>query len=336
MLQFAGVTPNRWKKQNRPSGGRGGQNLKAKRSLSVTLCLILVFSFLFSSVSFAADIPSAEEQAAANDHHAVYFTGIENARDIGGYYTADGQYRVKTGMLFRTGNLHDATAEDIQALQDMGVSKIIDLRMTYEVALGVNKSVPGAEYIHISPMFIPNLFVMNTDDWMAILRAMKTGVMDTYMANMYRQLVEDPVAIKAYQAFFREVLEANGAPIVWHCKDGKDRTGIAAAMLLAALGCDEDVLRAEYLNTNYFRAEARQNAYDKAYKITRSDLIAREFMKYKGVSIEWFEIALNVMHRQGTIEDYLRNVIGLTDEDFAQLRATYLEPVSEAALPYAA
>ena len=105
---------------------------------------------------------------------------------------------------------------------------------------------------------------------------------------------------------------------------------------LAALGCDEDVMRAEYLNTNYFKAEARQSAYDQAYKLTRSKLIASEFMKYKGVSIEWFEIALNVMHRQGTIEDYLRNVIGLTDDDFATLRATYLEPVAAEAAPDAA
>ena len=310
--------------------------MRTKRSLSVLLCLVLVFTFLLSSVSFAVDIPSAEEQAVANDHHALGLTGVENARDLGGYYTADGQYQVKTGMLFRTGDLHDANDADLARLQELGVSKVIDLRMTYEMLLAKNKDVPGAEYLRLSPMFIPNLFVMNGDDWMAILKATRTGVMDTYMANMYRQLVEDPIAIKAYQDFFQEVLDANGAPILWHCKDGKDRTGIAATMLLAALGCDEDVIRAEYLNTNYFRADAKKEAYDKAYKITRSKLIAGEFEKYKGVSIEWLEIALNVMHRQGTLEDYLRNVIGLTDEDFAQLRATYLEPVAENALPFAA
>ena len=296
------------------------------------LCLILVFTFLLSSVSFAAGTPSAEKQAAANDHHAVYFAGIENARDLGSYYTADGQHQVKSGMLFRSGNLHDATAADVQALQALGVTKIIDLRMTYEVALAKNQSVPGAKYIHISPMFIPNLFVMNSDDWSAILNAIRTGVMDTYMANMYRQLVEDPVAIKATKQFFQEVLDANGAPILWHCKDGKDRTGIMAALLLAALGCDEDVLRAEYKNTNYFRAEAQQNAYDKAYKLTHSKWIASEFFKYKGVSDQWFDIALNVMHRYGTIQDYLRTVIGLTDQDFATLQSIYLQPAAEFAL----
>ena len=306
--------------------------MKTRKSLSVILCLVLVFTFLLSSVSLAADVPSAEEQAAANDHHAVRFEGVENARDLGGYYTADGQYRVKSGLLFRSGNLHEATAADIQAMQNLGITKIIDLRMTYEVALAKNQSVPGAQYIHISPMFIPNLLVMNTDDWAAILKAIRSGVMDTYMANMYRQLVEDPVAIKATKQFFREVLDANGAPILWHCKDGKDRTGIEATLLLAALGCDEDVMRAEYMNTNYFRAEARQNAYDKAYKLTHSKWIASEFFKYKGVSESWFDIALNVMHRYGTIQDYLRTVIGLTDQDFATLQDIYLQPAAEFAL----
>ena len=310
--------------------------MKTRRSLSVILCLILVFMFLLSAVSFAANVPTAQEQADANDNHSIYLTGVENARDIGGYYTADGQYRVKTGLLLRTGNLHEATDADIAALQALGVTKVIDLRMTYEVALAKNKDVPGAKYIHLSPMFIPDLLVMNSEDWLTILRAIKSGVMDTYMANMYRQLVEDPVAIKATKAFFKEVLDANGAPILWHCKDGKDRTGIMATLLLAALGCDEDVIKVEYMNTNVFKAEARQAAYDKAYKLTHSKWIAGEFEKYKGVSPEWLEVALNVMHRQGTLVDYLRNVIGLTDDDFAQLRATYLEPVAEVALPDAA
>ena len=310
--------------------------MKTKRSLSVILCLVLVFSFLLSSVSFAADVPGAEEQAAANDHHSIGLVGVENARDLGGYYTDDGQYRVKTGLLFRTGNLHEATDADVAALQALGVTKIIDLRNSLEVATGRNKDVPGTEYVHLSPMTIPNLFVMNVEDWMTILRAVRSGVMDTYMANMYRQLVQDPAAIKATKQFFQELLESNGQPVLWHCKDGKDRTGIMAVLLLAALGVsDEEVLMAEYLNTNYFKAEARQSAYDKAYKYTRSKLIASEFMKYEGVSPEWLQIALNIIHRSGTIEDYLRTVIGLTDADFETLRAIYLEPVA-AELPDAA
>lgn len=88
------------------------------------------------------------------------------------------------------------------------------------------------------------------------------------------------------------------------------------------------------MNTNYFKAEARQNAYDKAYKLTHSKWIAGEFMKYEGVSPEWLDIALNIMNRYGGMEGYLRNVIGLDDQDFAALRVIYLEP-AEAVLPLA-
>ena len=299
-----------------------------KRLWKVMLCMALILTMLLSSVAFAA-APSAADQAAMDNHHQLAgITGIQNARDIGGYYTADGQYQVKHGLLFRTAKLADATDEDLALLQSLGVKKVIDLRMSHEVLTKPDKKVPGAEYIRISPMFIPNIFAINGEDWMAMLNAIKTGVMDTYMANMYRQLVNDPVAIYGTKQFFKQVLSANGDPILWHCTSGKDRTGLEALLLLAALGVDEEVLRAEHMNTNYFMAEKAQANYDKAYKYTHSEWIASEFYKYEGVSEGWLDIMLNVIHRSGTIEDYLRNVIGLKDADFAQLRATYLEPAA--------
>ena len=300
-----------------------------KRFWKILLCMALIMTMLLGSVAMAASVPSAADQAAMDNHHQlVGLTGVQNARDLGGYYTADGQYQVKYGLLFRTAKLYDATDADLAFLQSLGIKKVIDLRMSHEVLTKPDKKVPGAEYIRISPMFIPNIFAITGEDWMAMLSAIKTGVMDTYMANMYRQLVNDPVAIYGTKQFFKQVLSANGDPILWHCTSGKDRTGLEALLLLAALGVDEDVLRAEHMNTNYFMAEKAQANYDKAYKYTHSKWIASEFYKYEGVSEGWLDIMLNVIHRSGSIEDYLRNVIGLTDNDFAQLRATYLQPVA--------
>ena len=110
----------------------------------------------------------------------------------------------------------------------------------------------------------------------------------------------------------------------------------SSRLFLAALGVDEEVLRAEHMNTNYFMEAKAQANYDKAYKYTHSKWIASEFYKYEGVQPGWLQIALNVIHRSGTIEDYLRDVIGLKDSDFQQLRDMYLEPVGAAALAPAA
>jgi protein-tyrosine phosphatase len=97
------------------------------------------------------------------------------------------------------------------------------------------------------------------------------------------------------------------------------------------------VARAEYLNTNVFMEGKAQENYDKAYKYTHSKWIATEFYKYEGVSESWLDVALTVMARYGGVDAYLRDVIKLTDEDFAALRDIYLEPVAmEADLDQAA
>ena len=303
--------------------------MKKMRFLSVLLAVMLVVSMFAGFAAFAADVPSVADQAAMNDHHAVTgLTGVNNARDLGGYYTADGQYQIKEGKLFRSANLHDATDADIACLQKLGVTKVIDLRMAVERLTKSNKSVPGAEYIADSLLFLPNPFVITMDDFAATLKAIRSGVMDTYMSNMYRQVIADPVAIHATKVFFQELLESNGDPVLWHCTSGKDRTGTEAMFLMTILGCSDEVIRAEYLNTNYFMEAKAQAQYDKAYKYTHSKLIAGEFYKYELVSEDWFNLEQNVLARYGGTVAYLHNVIGLSDADFQTLRDIYLVPAA--------
>ena len=307
-----------------------------KKTWKVLLCMALIMTMLLGSVAMAAAVPSAADQAAAKNHHAIAgLEGLNNGRDLGGYVTADGQYQIKSGLLLRTAKLADCTEGDVALLASMGVKKVIDLRMLTERLSKPDKKIPGADNIVISTQTIPNIFAITGEDWLMMLRAIRSGVMDTYMTGMYRQLISDPVAIKGTQKFFKQLIAANGDPVLWHCTSGKDRTGIEAYLLMSALGCDPEVCLAEYLNTNVLMADEARAQYDKAYKYTRSKLIASEFMKYEGVSPEWLQIALNIIHRSGTIEDYLRTVIGLTDADFATLRSIYLEPVA-AELPDAA
>ena len=311
--------------------------MKKMRFLSVLLAVMLIVSMFAGFAAFAADVPSAADQAAMNDHHAVTgLTGVNNARDLGGYCTADGQYQIKEGKLFRSANLHDATDADIARLQELGVTKVIDLRMAVERLTKSNKSVPGAEYIADSLLFLPNPFVVTMDDFAATLKAVRSGVMDTYMSNMYRQMIADPVAIHATKVFFQELLESNGSPVLWHCTSGKDRTGTEAMFLMTILGCDPDVIFQEYLNTNYFMAEKAQQQYDKAYKYTHIKWIANEFKTYELVKESWYELEQNVLARYGGTEAYLHNVIGLSDQDFQTLRDIYLEPAAAAALAPAA
>ena len=308
-----------------------------KKTWKVLLCMALIMTMLLGSVAMAAAVPSPADQAAADNHHAIAgLEGLNNGRDLGGYVTADGQSQIKHGLLLRTAKLADCTEGDVALLQSLGIKKVIDLRMLTERLSKPDKKIPDAQTINISTQTIPNIFAITGEDWLMMLSAIKSGVMDTYMTGMYRQLISDPVAIRGTQKFFQQLLDANGEPVLWHCTSGKDRTGIEAYLLMSALGCAPEVCRAEYLNTNVFMAEKAQANYDKAYKYTHSKWIATEFYKYEGVSESWLDVALTVMARYGGVDAYLRDVIKLTDEDFAALRSIYLEPAAAFALAPAA
>ena len=295
------------------------------RFLSVLLCLMLVFSLVLSSAAMAA-VPEQGEEGSLG------LTSIENARDIGGWKTEDGS-KIKYGLLFRTANLHDASDEDLATLKGLKVKKVVDLRMGYEKLLKKNQSVPGAEYVELSPMGIPSIAVLQTDDWKNLISAIRLGVMDTYMANMYRQLVTDPRAIEAYKQFFAELLEMEASDaFLWHCSAGKDRTGIAAALIMAALGCDEETIKAEYARTMLYYADASEAAYAKAYKYTHIKWIANEFAAYETVKPAWLQTALNIYARYDEggdpvkgMRNYIRDELEVSDEDIAALQARYLD-----------
>ena len=69
------------------------------------------------------------------------------------------------------------------------------------------------------------------------------------MAEQMRRLVSDPNAVKQYQKLMSLIVE-NKTPIIFHCRGGKDRTGIAAMFILLALGVSKKQIFEDYLLTN--------------------------------------------------------------------------------------
>ena len=298
-----------------------------KRVWKVLLCVAIISSMLLTSV-FAYPYPDTEP-APVKEKNAE-LTGVENARDLGGYTAmVNGEkYTIKDNKLFRSGNLHEADPAQIKAKE---ITKIIDLRTKLEALRKPDVDVEDAELVSISMLTIPNPFVLEGEDWKALLRAITTGIMETWDTNLYRQYIQDPNAIKATKQFFEEVLENGGNPLLWHCTAGKDRTGIEAMLLMAALGCDYDTILKDFMLTNAYYQQKARDSYDKAYKLTHIKAIATEFYKYEIVKEEWLEISMDVMMRMTdtdtpdeALDAYLTGVIELTTVQMEQLKEYYL------------
>ena len=172
------------------------------------------------------------------------FEGIENVRELGGLARLDGA-RIRENCLFRTGHLAQATASDIKRLRDWNVACVVDLRDRREVRRSPDRDIPGAKHLHLPAL--PDLSTL----FPSVETATPSQAHKAFH-DMYRYLALSPEAMDAYTAFFRELLALEGRPILWHCTQGKDRTGVGAMLLMSALGFDREAVIEEYLRSNEY------------------------------------------------------------------------------------
>lgn len=240
--------------------------------------------------------------------------GGRNFRDLGGYATQDGR-RLKWGKLYRSGSMADLTEAAYARLAELGVRVICDLRTTSE-----------RETSPVDWRRVPNLSYWARDYDMSFgdLRAVIGSHLPTAemaraaMVTAYRALPFEQAP--AYGELFRR-LAANEAPLVFNCSAGKDRTGVAAALILTALGVPEATIVEDYLLSN--------TAYDRSASATGARLahISQEVTDaILGVDDSYIRAALAAIDAaHGSMEGYLQTELGLTAEALGRLRDHLLE-----------
>ena len=140
---------------------------------------------------------------------------------------------------------------------------------------------------------------------------------------MYRQML---TGNKAFKELFR-ALEAGETPILFHCTAGKDRTGVAAMLILLALGASDETICADYARTNLCRAAEIEKAMaDHAAEIAANPAQRMRWQTSAGVDPETAPFVLRTIRQDyGSAESYLEAEYGLTPARLMRLRRMYLE-----------
>jgi len=264
--------------------------------------------------------------------------GIINARDLGGYIIQDGR-RLRDGMLIRSAHLADATDEDLQYLLSIPISKVIDFRKDIELKGKTDRMVPGAEYIRLEIDASGKIVSQATEDEKRLFTGHKQFDVKKFMVmaafnsmaqriaqEMYPNLFFDPECQEQFREFFRLILETEKGAILYHCTQGKDRTGAASALILAALGADRETIIADFDATNrVYEADVRSCCRNVRLMGGKETELAT-VKSFLGANTENFIKVLDRIDREfGTMEAYLKGPIGLTDQDILTLRERYLE-----------
>jgi protein-tyrosine phosphatase len=181
----------------------------------------------------------------------VRLEGARNFRDLGGYRGADG-LTVRYGCLFRSGELATLTDADRTVVAELGIATICDLRGAAEAERMPDVPIVGAEGVELA-MGEGDADHGNMIDRVA--RGEIAGVSDEDMADIYVSL------LGRFAPEIGSVLTLAADPdrhaLLFHCAAGKDRTGLVAALLLAALGVSRDDILDDYELTNRYRSAWR-------------------------------------------------------------------------------
>lgn len=275
------------------------------------------------------------DQPVTKEAQALLVTGIENARQLGGYETADGRH-VKKDALLRTARLSDAPPEELAALKDIyHLGVVVDFRTLAEREGAPDPEIDGVDNIVLDVLdegsrtgagaAIAGIYENGgAEPAEVMLNIIRSGCVSE---RMYADMAFDPAAEKGFRDFFRILLENGGQKaVLWHCSGGKDRTGAAAVLLLLALGVNKETALRDFELTNEFLREKIAYMESRAAELTDDPEEIAWVKDLTGVNRKYMEKLLDTLEEKyGSQERYLTEGLGLDRAELEQLREMYLE-----------
>ncbi|HYP57995.1 MAG TPA: tyrosine-protein phosphatase [Beijerinckia sp.] len=250
-------------------------------------------------------------------------TGAANFRDLGGILTVDGR-RIRSGMIYRSNSFSRLTEEDIAVVERLGLKTIIDLRTYAERSRSPSRwindlvNVVSSGKLDTEMMLAPIFEAGDGDEveWRRRFSEFFAQIPDLYADE--------------FAAMFGALAEGK-TPLLVNCSAGKDRTGVAALLILLAVGVDREVAIADYLLSE----ERLQN--DPAFVEMLSATVHDGFSRLP----PYARAVMLGTHRQhadavigtiganyGSVEGYLIRRLGFSSEALLLMRERLTEAVS--------
>jgi len=289
-------------------------------------CSCLYFSLvlvIFISLSVHAD---------DKDKRHVSLEGQSNFRDVGGYQASDGR-RVKWGEVYRSGELHKLSDADVEKLDALGIKAVANFLTEREIkSRGQDRLPEGVREVSL-PMEAGNL-----GDLAAVVNeARGTGDFSRVPVELnpeiHRILIDQ--GREYYAKLLREIVDPSNRPMIYHCSHGVHRTGTATAILLSALGVPWETVREDYLLSNTYRkkevdrrvGELRERASE-TLLVEPEEVDMTNIKAFYILQAEYIDASLDeAVKRYGSMDQYIRKGLGITNKELAKLREQLLDSV---------
>lgn len=256
---------------------------------------------------------------------------VPNIRGLGSYSTSPTSPTTSTrSILFRSAVLSFITPEGVDLLtKTYHVRTIFDFRSGAEIKRHSDETpvvdIPGTTRIY-APVFEDE----EDHDPIALAEKYKAYIdangAEGYV-KAYRSILEN--AGNSYRQVFDWILrwrslEQDGAAL-FHCSAGKDRTGVLSALILTLAGVPKEKVVWEYGLTDKGLGTWKQTILK--HFIENENMSEAEAERIAGVKEENMEAVLKrvVEEEYGGAEAYLRNVVGLSNQELHKAKEILTE-----------
>ncbi len=249
------------------------------------------------------------------------FEGIHNFRDYGGYAAEGGS--VRRGLLYRSGQHVGATDADLAALARLDIRTVIDLRgigererhpcrrhdgWVGEIIAHDGETTSSPPHMDIGPEVTTEQYARDR------------------MLAVYSRMPANPAMQAMFGRYLRALATRDGASLV-HCFAGKDRTGIAATLLLHVLGVSQDDQAHEFLLTNssptfhVLRAQSMPTFEARLGRPIDEAAIQALLGVHEDYLARFHQVAGEMA---GSLDGWLERAVGVDDTLRERLRARFL------------
>ncbi len=263
--------------------------------------------------------------------------GTHNFRDLGGYLTDDG-LKVKRHVIYRSDALTRLTENDLTLLKEFKIKTIVDLRQPHEIEKNPNVKLEGVATVKLSPVApLAELSTGSASNDKERLKALIEAEKDdekwkqiwqhgNAMAAQMVQMAFDSYSLAIFNQIFIKMIGSDQVPLVFHCKGGKDRTGLVAALFLMALGVSKKQIIEDYMLTKenmLDRNTLRLNEYTNMINNERVLNFLASIMDTR----ELYMTAVfdEIESKYQSYQEYMIKEVGLTENQLELLRRQYLD-----------
>lgn len=215
--------------------------------------------------------------------------------------------------IFRSADVSFASQADMDLLLESGIKNIIDLRSEEEIS-----AHPQLSHNEIKVQQIDII----GDGAQNEVQNFKLNELNNYMIELYKTKF---VETDGFKHELEYIFNLDGAPFLFHCTAGKDRTGITGAILMQILGFTEDQIKQEYLTIDSKLVDSITQKFISGFLSEEIVEVTDEIKSIASVRMEFIDgFYTGVKNEYGNFDNFIESKLGISDDQKEILRKNYL------------